>query len=836
MFELALILRTQRQFYRRHPLISALFLLGLSLGTALISAITHLNTEAGQRYQIASDQTASPIHYLIKPVAGQRYFPASIWFALRRHGIAQSQPVLTGQVRLEDGRSLLIRGVNALALLEATAPDNKLGSQASALQFAQPAVNTPFFIATELAERLNISHLQFKTDPQHYGFITQPGIGPWLITDIGLAHQLLQQQGWIEPDSQPITLIELGALTELEQQKIEQIIGDQAVLSNVAQQSFDALSESFFFNLTALALLGYAVGLFLSLNALRLMLSARNRMQEQMATLGCLPKRLQQALGIEMILVCALCAALGNSLGFWIAQGLMFDVTTTLISLYQLDRALDVHWQWQGFVIGFAMNLLALAAMLFSLKQQANASALSAIAATKKHNLTQALKQLTIAVLLVAGGGIYRSASNKYEALLLCGWIIVLFAVFTLPILRQCSQFANRFSLNKTTPPHPLAQWLKANIHKHLQDVSLAMLAFLIALGAAIGTQVMVRSFALTLDTYLQQRLQADLYLRANDPQQQFSPARSAALQQLPEVAFVSNMETAEANVLSANSDTADSTQLISYGDQVHHYQHLSRTDGQMMTLEHVSNGNCLANEPSALRYGWKLGDNLPITQGNQSLTCTVSGFFFDYGTQRINLVVSQNTLQQSQFSRQFIGYALTLNESAEADALTKKLINQLGYSEDNIVQNATFKRIAKRLFSNTFAITDVLNTLIVSIALIAIWVSFLSMNQQQQNQFGLVQALGVTPGELFIGQLLVTASLLLLTLLLAIPLGISLGHVLLKFVMPISFGWSMPMVVDWANLATLSAVILVIAFGVTSLSIWRLQKQPIANLIREKP
>ena len=835
MFELALILRTQRQFYRRHPLISAMFLLGLSLGTALISAITHLNTEAGQRYQIASDQTASPVHYLIKPVAGQRYFPASIWFALRRQGITQSQPVLTGQVTLQDGRSLLIRGVNTLALLEATEPDNKLTSPTSALQFAQPAVSAPFFMATELAERLQISHLQFKNDPQHYGFSTQPGIGPWLITDISLAHQLLQQQGWIEPGSQPITLIELGMLSERERQQIELMIGDQAVLSNVSQQSFDALSGSFFFNLTALALLGYAVGLFLSLNALRLMLSARNRMQTQMSTLGCLPKRLQQALAIEMVLVCALCAALGNSLGFWIAKGLIFDVTTTLVSLYQLDRALNVAWQWQSFVIGFVMNLLALTVMLFSLKQQLNSSTTSIVAATKKHNLTQALKQLTIAVLLVAGGGIYRSASNKYEALLLCAWIIVLFAVFTLPILRRCSEFAKRLSLSKVAPPNPLAQWLKANIHRHLQDVSLAVLAFLIALGAAIGTQVMVRSFALTLDTYLQQRLQADLYLRANDPRQQFSPVRSGVLQQFPEVALVSSMETAEANTPRTGSDTSHSALLISYGNQAQHYQHLSRTDGQPITLEHVSNGNCLANEPSALRYGWKLGDHLPLTQGHKTLTCRVSGFFFDYGTQRINLVTSQNTLHQSGFSRRFIGYALTLDQSAEVDALIKQLINQLGYSEDNIVQNATFKQIAKRLFSSTFAITDVLNTLIVSIALIAIWVSFLSMNQQQQNQYGIVQALGVTPRGLFLGQLLVTASLLLLTLILAIPLGISLGYVLLKFVMPISFGWSMPMVVDWVNLAKLSAIILVIAFGVTSLSIWRLQRQPIANLIREK-
>jgi|GEM_PF-902268 len=946
MSELGLILRTQLQFYRRHPLISAMFLLGLCLGTALISAITHLNTEAGQRYQTASDQTASPVHFLIKPVTGTRYLPAELWFAVRRLGIRQSQPVLTGQVQLESGRSVLIRGVNVLALLETNSQLNntsqtfaKSTTQNTGTTFSAFSGNASFVIATELAERLQLQqdNLRFKKDTHPYSFTTQDGIGPWLITDIGIAQHILQQQGWITNNVLSVSQIELGPLSQAQQQQITQLIGDKAMLSDVSQQSFDALSESFFFNLTALALLGYAVGLFLSLNALRLMLSARNRMQAQMLTLGCLPQRMLQALGVEMLLVCGFCAALGNSLGFWIAQGLIFDVTTTLVSLYRLDRALEVHWQWQSFAVGFAMNLLALGTMLFSLKQQAGHPSQQQAGHPSQQQAGHPSQQQTghppqqqtghplqqqtghpsqqqtghppqqqtghpsqlqtghpsqqqtghpsqqqtghpsqqqtghpsqqqtghpsqqqtghpsqqqtghplfsalfLAALLIVGGGIYATASNKYEALLLCGWLIVLFAVLTLPVLRQISRWINRASLSSTARLNPLTHWLKANTHQHLQDVSLAILAFLIALGAAIGTQVMVRSFALTLDTYLQQRLQADFYLRSRDPSQKFDQQRLNALQQLPQVSFVSAMETAEATVASISSVAkekarADSALLISYGDQVQNFTHISRTDGKPVALSDVSNGYCLANEPAALRYDWKLGDTLPVTQGSAQLNCTISGFFYDYGTQRINVIVSQKTLYQSAFEHNFIGYALTLTPNAASDALVQQLIAQFGYSEDSIVQNATFKRIAKTLFSSTFAVTDVLNTLIVSIALIAIWVSFLSMNQQQQNQFGIVQALGVTPKQLFIGQLMVTASLLLLTLLLAIPLGVSLGHVLLKFVMPISFGWSMPMIIDWGNIAKLCAIILVIAFCVTSLSIWRLQSQPVANLIKEK-
>jgi len=897
MSELVLILRTQLQFYRRHPLISTLFLLGLTLGTALISAITHLNTEAGQRYQTASDQTVSPVHYLIKPIAGQTYLPGSLWFELRKRGIHASQPVLTGRVLLEDGRSVLIRGVNTLALLTQNTALASSSPSSSTYSSSFPLFSNTaqFVIATELASRLapssnavisktttskaitskgvaskkststtetsDNSHsgehlslssasnqsIQFKAVNQSYDYITKDDIGPWLITDISVAHRILHQQG-VLPSNQPyVSLIELGQLTQKQYQQVSDLIGDTATLSDVSQQHFDALSESFFFNLTALALLGYAVGLFLSLNALKVMLSARNQMQTQLATLGCLPQRLMQALNIELLIVCAGCAAVGNSLGFWIAQSLIFDVTTTLVSLYQLDRALEVHWQWESFAIGFAMNILALAALLVSLQWEQTHTSLN----NDKENPTQrneikTKQYLLFFLLLAVGVGIYFSASTKVEALLLCAWLIVVFSFISLPLLRFISNFKLSAHLNikqKASAQHftfplssfssyPLAQWLKANTSMHLRDINLAILAFLIALGAAIGTQVMVRSFALTLDAYLQQRLQADLYLRPPASSQYFNAKHAAKLQQLPETKLVSGMITAETTVGEAQ---ASSLQVISYGNHAKHFQHINRTDDPPVSQMDIHDGRCLANEPSQLRYGKKIGDTLVINQGTKRWQCQISGFYYDYGTQRMNVIVSQNALDAAQFQTHFVGYGITLNEGVSSDTLIPLLMKDFDYTEESIIQNATYKRIAKSLFSRTFAVTDVLNTLIVTIALIAIWVSFMSMNQQQKNQFGIVQAMGITPTQLFFGQLIVTSLLLLLTLLLAIPLGIGLGHVLLKFVMPISFGWSMPMIIDWPNIAKLCATVLAIAFIVSAFSIWKLQKHPIADLVKEK-
>ena len=59
--EIKLILTTHIAFYRRHPWLMALFILGFSLGSALLTAISGLNQEAKTRYQHSSALINNPV-------------------------------------------------------------------------------------------------------------------------------------------------------------------------------------------------------------------------------------------------------------------------------------------------------------------------------------------------------------------------------------------------------------------------------------------------------------------------------------------------------------------------------------------------------------------------------------------------------------------------------------------------------------------------------------------------------------------------------------------------------------------------------------------------------
>ena len=102
--------------------------------------------------------------------------------------------------------------------------------------------------------------------------------------------------------------------------------------------------------------------------------------------------------------------------GYLIANALVVDVNRTLMSLYQLDKALVVHWQWQNVVLGVALNLVALCVIL--------ASQIKTI--TVRTTRVYSIALLATTALLVWQ---LIFAATKFEALLLCFAILMLFVL-----------------------------------------------------------------------------------------------------------------------------------------------------------------------------------------------------------------------------------------------------------------------------------------------------------------------------------------------------------------------------------------------------------------------
>ncbi len=794
--EIKLILITHCAFYRRNPWLMALFILGFSLGSALLSAMTGLNQEAKTRYQHSSALIKNPVTHLIKPLTGKQFLSGDIWLKLKQNGVVNAQPVLRGRLQTSTGKTVAIQGVDTLLWLK-----NHQGkhTKTQPFSFSTTFSLTSLLIDEEFAQRIQVTEHKaplfvLPSGQQQPDIHFTNDIGLWAITDLAHADYLLTAHG-------QLSFIELSQLTQQQMINIPELIKGQAQLIDAQQQEFDVLSQAFFFNLTALGLLGYLVAAFLSFNAIKLTLTARKTLLRQIHLLGLSNMSIQISLSIELVIISLIAALFGSAGGYLIANTLVLDVNRTLVNLYQLDKALVINWQLESVLYAFALNVLALAAILLS--------QFKAIV-TKGKQIFYSLLIITVFAL----SWLWHYASNEYQALLLCFTLLILFillvpkalsAVVSLPLPMK----------------RPLSQWLHGDTRQHLKELHIAIVAILVALGSAIGMQIMVTSFSYSLNAHLEKQLSADIYLRANTLDNELRHTLSAQ----NEVSQLSIYMQSQGKV---NNQPA---LLASFGDNVHHYQHILLTSAEKINQQTFVNNGCLANEQSQIKHGITLGSVIEFEQNLVDFSCRISGFFYDYGNPSISLLTLENRHKLAQLNHQHFGYAIRLQDHSSVATFTERLVNEFQQDSTKILPNKRFKQYANALFNDTFMVTKALNGFILAIALTSLFTSLLSLSHNQLKQLVTLANLGVTQGQLLMMKLIQTAGIVFFTTLFAIPLGFALGFALLKFVMPIAFGWTIHFFVDLSALFITCIALVFISISCAYLPIKRLTSHQISEL-----
>jgi putative ABC transport system permease protein len=142
----------------------------------------------------------------------------------------------------------------------------------------------------------------------------------------------------------------------------------------------------------------------------------------------------------------------------------------------------------------------------------------------------------------------------------------------------------------------------------------------------------------------------------------------------------------------------------------------------------------------------------------------------------------------------------------------SERLVEKYQQSSEQIMPNQTFKDYANRLFDDTFIVTKALNGFILGIALISLCTSLLSLSENQLKQLVILKNLGVTHTQLLWLKLTQTTVVVGFTTVFAVPLGFALGFALLKFVMPIAFGWTIHFSLDLLTLLIMCVTLIIIS------------------------
>ncbi len=778
--------------WRRHPLQLFMFIMGLSLATALWSGVQAINSEARASYDRAAATLGQNTLERIIATDGAP-IPQTTYVALRRAGWMVS-PVVEGQL---ERANLRLLGIDPLTLPREAAQVQTLEADGlSTFLSAQGQL----IVAPETAQRLAGADLPpLRTDAA-----LPPGIA---MTDIGIAQRLLGLEGRlshliVSPNTKtPVTPLPAGLI-----RRAPQAEGDLA-----------RLTDSFHLNLTAFGLLAFAVGLFIVHSAVGLAFEQRRPVFRTLRALGLSAGSLTGLVLLELMVLALIAGAIGVGLGYGVAAALLPDVAATLRGLYGAEvpgtLGLRPGWWAAGLGIAVAGTLVAAGQSLWRLwhlpllaPAQPRAWARASIRSLRWQGGAGAVLLAAALVLLMFGRGLWSGFGGL-------GALLVGAALLLPSVLVAVTALGARLARGVLT------QWFWADTRQQVPGLSLALMALLLALAANIGVGTMVSSFRLTFTGWLDQRLASELYVTART---EVEAARMLAWL-TPRTDAVLPIWNVETSILGRPGE------IYAVADHATYRDNWPLLNARKDAWDRVASGSAvMVNEQLFRREGMALGDELDLPGGSM----TVAGVYSDYGNPKPQVLMSPDALVARFPDVPRLRFGLRVPPD-RAEALAAELIAAFDLPQGSVIDQAGIKALSLQIFERTFSVTAALNVLTLGVAGLAMFASLLTLSGMRLPQVAPVWAMGLTRRRLAMLDLVRTLLLATLTLVAALPLGLANAWALLAVVNVAAFGWRLPMHVFPADWLQLAAIALLAALAASVIPALRLARIAPADLMK---
>lgn len=807
-------LRALLSHWRRHPVQFFSVLTGLWLATALLTGVQALNSQARDSYARASQLIGGePQASLSAPDAAS--FPQALFAELRRAGWPVS-PVVQGRLQLKGHEDLRLQlmGIDPLSLPGGGSVAGQRLSQAQMIAFFNPPGRTWIAPHTLSALGLHEGEQPLTASGQALPPLqVQQDMAPGLLlTDIGFAQPLLGMPGQLSR----LLLDKAFAAGHPTPPAALQL--KQGEDNNLAR-----LTESFHLNLDALGFLSFVVGLFIVHAAIGLALEQRRGLLRTLRACGVSARMLILSLGVELGVLSLLGGVLGVASGYLLASLLLPDVAASLRGLYGAEvpgqLSLSPWWWMAGLGLSLVGALLAGGSSLWRaarlpLLALANAQAWhDAHARWLRRQGWVAATALVIALLALGLGDSLAAGFVLMAALLLgaaLGLPVVLNGLLTAVLGRSRSV---------------LGQWFLADCRQQLPALSLALMALLLALAANIGAGSMTSGFRQTFNNWLEQRLTAELYLNPQNPAQ--AEQLATWLTQQPLVQAVLPTWQVAVQLQGWPAD------VFGVVDDPTYRQHWPLLEAASTPWDQLLHGDTvMLSEQLARRLKVQLGDAVAIPTPEGLWSPKVVGIYADYGNPKGHLLVNSHHLLAHWPALTPARFNLRV-QPQDVPPLVREVQRTFALDDSRIVDQQQLKGWSSQVFERTFAATAALNSLTLGVAGVALFISLLTQSQSRLGQLAPLWALGVTRRQLMLLNLGQTWLLAVLTLVLALPLGLLLAWCLDAVINVQAFGWRLPLQVFPWQLAQLLGLALLATLLASAWPLWQLYRSRPADLLR---
>jgi putative ABC transport system permease protein len=571
----------------------------------------------------------------------------------------------------------------------------------------------------------------------------------------------------------------------------------------------EGLSRSYRVNLNVLALVALFTGGLLVFSTQALAVVRRRPQLALLRVLGMTRRQLASLLVLEGAIVGVVGSALGLAGGFVLARAAVRVIGADLGAGYFRGVAPTLALAPIPLVIFFCLGVTI--AMLASLVPALEAARAAPAAALKAGDEERAFSRLRPSWpgLVIIGAGALAALAPPVAGLPLFGYLaIALFVIGTLMLMpRIAVMLLAALPLPRGGPPRLALLQLRGAPGQ----VAVSLAAIVAAVSLMVSMAIMVASFRVSLDAWLERILPADLYVRAGaagdtaylgaDDQ-----ARLAALPGVRSAEFQREQQ------LLLDPSRPRVVLLARSIDAANLARQLQLVRGPV-TLPPGAPPPVWVNEAMLDLYDFAPGKLIELPIAGKLASFTVAGVWRDYARPQGAIVIERERYIALTGDRSATSAALWLASGVNPDELSRAIAGDIpGGSRLEIAAPGEIREVSLKAFDRTFAVTYALELAAVVIGLFGLSSSFGALVLSRRREFGMLRHIGMTRRQ--IAAMLATEGLTIsaIGLLVGFGLGWLISLVLIDVVNRQSFHWGMELNVPWSALASSAVVVLALS------------------------
>jgi putative ABC transport system permease protein len=323
-------------------------------------------------------------------------------------------------------------------------------------------------------------------------------------------------------------------------------------------------------------------------------------------------------------------------------------------------------------------------------------------------------------------------------------------------------------------------------------SVLVGALSTAIAMMTSVG--IMVGSFRQTVTTWMNDQLQADLYLRpagnpASDQHPTIPNELADQLAKLPGVAGLDRFRAYEFSYqgLPATLGAADFHAVQPFRKSAF----LSGRSASDVYSDLQGNDAVVVSEPFAHKHHLRRGDSITLPLGDRRVPFHIVDVSYDYASEAGYVVMDRATLLQYLPDPDPSNLAIYVAPGFDLETVRAEVQKTIAGHDILIFSNRNLRAEAIRIFDRTFVITYALEAISILVAVMGIAGALLALVVDRRREFGLLRFMGAATSQIR-KLILVEAGLIgLLANLVGFILGLALSFILIYVINKQSFGWT---------------------------------------------